>query len=129
MPTVNGVLLRRARHLVARPSLEGDTNHLGEPIAPGKKVIVQRDDCRAEDDGTLDPTTAEPIPQIPSDTSDNRIYGQWQKQRDREGQWIEGEFREEYFTCPVYMVDGPDVWQGTIYAKEDPRVKALQEAE
>lgn len=89
-------------------------------------MIVQREDCAEEDDGPLDPTTAPPIPQIPAEKSDDRIYGQWQKQRDREGQWIDGEYVEEYYTCPVYMVEGSKVWQGTIYAKEDPRVKALQ---
>ena len=126
MPVINGTLFRHAKHLTFRDVQQGDKNHLGEPIPQGKKVIVLKKDCEENEDGTLDPYTAEPIPQIPSEESDRRIYGEWKKQRDREGQWIEGEWAREYYTCPVYLVRDGKVLLGTIYSKNDPRLEDLR---
>lgn len=124
----DGILLRRADHLVARDAQEGDTNFLGREIPAGKKVFVRRKECDETSDG-IDPTTADPIPQIHGD-GDYRAYGQWRHQKKRDdGRWIEGEYYQEYYTCPVYEARGTSVRQGTIYSSTDPRVEALSFAQ
>ncbi|MCS3661740.1 hypothetical protein [Salinibacter ruber] len=127
MPTIDGILMRWAHHLTFREAQPGDTNYLGEQIPQDSKVIVSKEDCAENDDGTLDPYAADPIPQIHPDGGFRRAYGEWRKQRDRKGQWVEGEFLKEYYTCPVYLIRDGDVLLGTIYSKTDPRVRDLKQ--
>jgi hypothetical protein len=124
----DGILFRRADHLVARDAQEGDTDFLGRDVPAGKKVFVRRQDCKEMDRG-VDPSVADPIPQIHVPSSDYRAYGHWRHQKKRDdGRWIEGEYYEEYYTCPVYEARGSSVLQGTIYSTTDPRAEAIAEA-
>lgn len=126
MPTINGILYRKADHLTAREAQEGDTNALGEPIQPGRKVIVRKKECHKTEDG-MQTDVAPPIPQIHE--SDYIAYGEWHHQQDRENKrWIGGEPLTEWYTCPIYRVEipGPVVFQGSIYSTIDPRVEALR---
>jgi hypothetical protein len=128
MPTINGILLREADHLIARDAMEGDENYLGSRIQPGRKVVVSRKNCETIG-GEADPTTAEPIPQVHAE-SDYWAYGQWRHQRNRDdGRWIDGEKYTEYYTCPVYYIRGSQVYQGSIYSSTDPRLEAIRSAE
>jgi len=122
VPTINGILFRKADHYTARDAQKGDTDAHGDPIAPGRKVIVSKKECQETEDG-LDPTTADPIPQIHA--TDYRAYGLWRKQENRERR-IDGELCRGYWTCPVYRVVGSEVQQGSIYAKTDPRKSILR---
>jgi len=125
---IDGIHFRVVDHLTARKSQPGDTNYLGEPIDEGKTVFVRKKDCEENADGTLDPYTADPIPMLASERSDRRAYGEWKKQKNRKGQWVEGEYLKEYYTCSVYILDEEsNVRLGTIYSKNDPRVRDIKQ--
>lgn len=126
MPTIDGILMREAKHLTYRNAKPGDTNYLGEEIEDGKIVFVPKEDAKELDDGTLDPHTADPIPQIHPPDAKRRAYGEWKHQRKRDPQWIEGEKLKKYYTCPVYLMREGKVLMGTIYSKNDPRVEDLK---
>ena len=118
--TINGIRLRKARHLTWRwgiPAIDKDLS--GLPIDPTRKVFCLKgeDMPEAQDEHgrtMWNPSDLKALPQ--SHTEPDWAYGPWRKQKRR--RLIEGREVYEYYTRPVYHALGTEVYYGTIYTLE-----------